>query len=79
MHNIGEGILNKSRVIIMFVFILLISFQLNAQTWSSSKRLTWNSGYSQAPSIAADNNGDLHLVWDDGTRGNQEIFYKNRK
>jgi len=48
-------------------------------TWSAMTRLTWNSESSQTPSIAADQYGDLHVVWDDGTPGNQEIFYKNRK
>jgi len=48
-------------------------------TWSAMARLTWNSGPSQAPSIAADQNDDLHMVWDDGSSGNQEIYYKNRK
>ena len=43
--------------------------------WSSSQRLTWNSGYSSSPAIAFDGSGDLHVVWSDLTPGNFEIYY----
>ena len=45
-------------------------------TWSGKKRLTWNSGNSQRPAAAADSLNQIHVVWDDYTPGNQEIFYK---
>ena len=45
-------------------------------TWTSSQRLTWNSGWSRQPSIAASSSGDLHVVWYDKTTGKCEIFYK---
>jgi hypothetical protein len=45
-------------------------------TWSSSKRLTWNSGESMGAAIIADGSGYLHLVWSDSTPGNPEIHYK---
>jgi len=39
----------------------------------------WNDGYSSSPSIAIDNGGNLHVVWDDRTNGpwgtDQEIMY----
>jgi len=47
-------------------------------TWSSSQRLTWNSGWSRQPAIAASSYSDLHVVWYDKTTGNCEIFYKKR-
>ncbi len=41
----------------------------------------WNDGSSYNPSIATDNNGDLHVVWGDGTDGEWgtdiEIMYAN--
>jgi len=45
-------------------------------TWSATKRLTWNSGSSCDPAIAIDSNNNLHLVWEDSTPGNSEIYYK---
>jgi hypothetical protein len=45
-------------------------------TWMSSQRLTWTPGASYRPAIAVDFFGNLHLVWEDYTPGNIEIFYK---
>jgi len=44
-------------------------------TWST-KRLTWNAGYSWSPAIATDSSGNIHIVWEDKTPGNDEIYYK---
>jgi hypothetical protein len=44
-------------------------------TWSG-KRLTWTSGYSSFPDMATDSSGSLHIVWDDSTPGNHEIYYR---
>lgn len=48
-------------------------------TWSGITRLTWNFGISADPSAAADSGGGIHVVWNDRTPLNFEIFYKNRK
>jgi predicted neuraminidase len=48
-------------------------------TWSSSQRLTWNSGSSEYPVVAVDSTGHLHVVWQDDTPGNLEIYYKKSK
>jgi len=45
-------------------------------SWTIRKRLTWNAGDSGSPDIAADSSGDVHIVWQDSTPGNQEIFYR---
>ena len=45
-------------------------------TWSKNKRLTWNAGLSSLPSIAADSGGGIHLVWEDYSPGNGDIYYK---
>ena len=44
-------------------------------TWAL-QRLTWNSGSSNAAAIASDSNNHIHVVWQDDTPGNREIFYK---
>jgi hypothetical protein len=44
--------------------------------WSVAKRLTWTPGDSIYPAIAADNGGNIHVVWYDDTPGNQEIYYR---
>lgn len=45
-------------------------------SWTTGKRLTWTSGSSQLPAIAADPSDNLHLLWNDETPGNNEIYYK---
>jgi hypothetical protein len=45
-------------------------------TWSANQRLTWTSGISMSPSLTVDSSNRLHLVWDEFTSGNFEIFYK---
>jgi hypothetical protein len=42
----------------------------------SDKRLTWNSGDSQHPAIAASTNNHIHVIWWDDTPGNREIYYR---
>jgi hypothetical protein len=44
--------------------------------WSSSKRLTWNSGQSYYPQIAAESPDNLHIAWNDEMSGNRETYYK---
>lgn len=44
-------------------------------TWTT-KRLTWTPGYSGAQEIAIDSNDRIHVVWEDRTPGNYEIYYK---
>jgi len=48
-------------------------------TWDFAKRLTWTPGWSYYPDLAIDSNSTLHLVWQDNTDGNEEIYYKNGK
>jgi len=45
-------------------------------TWSATKRMTWNSGASIYPKITTDLSDNIHIVWDDSSFGNSEIFYK---
>ena len=45
-------------------------------TWSTTQRITWTSDDSYRPAIAVDSSGNLHVVWQDETPGNTEIYYK---
>jgi hypothetical protein len=45
-------------------------------TWSKNKRLTWNSGGSENPYIATDSSGTIHVIWDDISPGNRELYYR---
>jgi hypothetical protein len=45
-------------------------------TWTANRRLTWNGGESIRPVLAVDSTDDLHVVWQDGTPGNREIYHK---
>ncbi len=45
-------------------------------SWTTSQRLTWNSGFSTYPSVAVDSSGNPHVVWEDSTPGNYEVYYK---
>jgi len=44
--------------------------------WSAAKRLTWTSGGSELPDVAVDSNDTIHVVWDDSSPGNEEIYYR---
>ena len=48
----------------------------NGGTSWASKRLTWTAGDSGNPAIAIDSNNHIHVVLDDDTPGNSEVFYK---
>ncbi len=48
-------------------------------TWTVSQRLTWTSGETRYPAIAADPDHNLHAVWCDDTPGNREIYYRKGK
>jgi hypothetical protein len=45
-------------------------------TWSPSQRLTWNAGDSEDPAIIGDASGNIYIIWDDGTPGNDEIYFR---
>ena len=67
----------KKSIFFFISIFVIFSIQVNSQSWSALTRLTWNSGYSAAPTIAADPGGGLHVVWQDSSPGSNEIFYKN--
>jgi hypothetical protein len=67
----------KKNVFLILVVVMFFLIQtMDAQTWTATKRITWNSGDSEVSVIAADSNNYIHVVWGDETPGNSEIFYK---
>jgi len=45
-------------------------------TWTLSERLTWTSGDSRYPAIAAPSSENIYVFWSDGTPGNDEIYLR---
>jgi hypothetical protein len=60
--------------------IVILGFFLIPQAaqagWTPAQRITWTSGLSFFPALAVGPSGQLHLVWEDDTPGNAEIYYK---
>jgi hypothetical protein len=68
------GIMKRAGLIIVALGLFLSAQVVQAQ-WTSGKRISWNSGYSGTPAIAIDLSGGIHVVWEDDTPGNCEIYY----
>jgi len=66
--------MKKQSLIIGVIGVLVLLQPINAQTWSSSKRLTFTSGISYFPAAAVDSNNHIYVVWYDNTLGNFEIY-----
>ena len=56
--------------------VFLLVHPISAQTWQATKRMTYNTGTSYLPAIAVGPNDHIHVVWEDNTHGNSEIYYK---
>ena len=68
--------MKKKAILIGLVGVFLLFQPIHAQTWTASKRLTFTSDRSFYPALAVDSNGHIHVVWDDETPGNREVYYK---
>ena len=68
--------MTKKVLLCVVAGILLFSQNIHAQTWSSPIRLTWNSGDSEEPVVAIGTDDSIHVIWNDYSPGNSEIFYK---
>jgi hypothetical protein len=44
--------------------------------WSKSKRITWTSGESMFPSIETHSSNSVHVIWQDDTPGNNDVYYR---
>ncbi len=43
--------------------------------WCTPQRISYTSGHSTLPSIVIDDSFNIHIVWQDDTPGNWEIYY----
>jgi len=66
----------KKKLVIIFLGLCLAVLFLRGNAGWTTKRLTYNPGWSEYPDIAVDSNDYLHVIWDDYSPGNFEIFYK---
>ena len=69
----------KKRLIPIFiVFGFCVCFQIiQAQTWSSTKRLTWTTTHTFWPVVATDSNNNPYAVWIDKAGWDQIYFKKS--
>ena len=68
--------MKKEALAFCILVILLFIQSLSAQTWTASKRLTFNPGGSYNPVVAVDSNNHIHMTWFDLSPRNYEMFYK---
>ena len=65
------------RIGLLTMALSLFLFAQAAQAqWTLAKRITWTPGESYNPIIAVGSNGFIHVVWEDNTPYNREIYYK---
>ena len=48
----------------------------SGSTWSAITRLCWTFSNSDKPSIAIDSSGGIHVVWEDYSPMNYDVYYK---
>jgi predicted neuraminidase len=70
--------MRQMRPVILALGLLLLALaaQVAQADWQPGQRLTWTSGDSSVPRLAVDSSGSLHLVWEDDTPGNYDVYYK---
>jgi Neuraminidase (sialidase) len=65
----------KRLVLMMLVLGLSFSAQIAKANWTLAKRLTRTSGWSFRPAIAIDSSNTIHVVWQESTLVNSDIYY----
>ncbi|MBS4016396.1 MAG: hypothetical protein KGZ86_08200 [Candidatus Latescibacteria bacterium] len=80
MNIIRAGILYKFGRIVLVLFVVIVSLSSLCkhkpeENYLEPVNVSNNSGRSERPSIAVDSRNTVHLVWNDDTPGNEEIFY----
>jgi hypothetical protein len=63
---------------IVILFYLIIIFPVITEASWTTKRLTYNSGFSESPAMAIDSIDHIHVVWQDNTPTNYDIYYKKK-
>jgi hypothetical protein len=66
--------MKRMRLMVLAIGLSLL-VQIARADWAPSKRLTWNSGSSYCPAMPVYSSGNVHVVWEDDTPGNYEIYY----
>ena len=80
----------KCKIVLVLVLLFLPIFSCRKLDMDSDrnnsqqeewdpKNVSGSPGLSYAPSIAIDNEGNVHLLWSDDTPGNYEVFYSFKK
>lgn len=65
----------KLAIKVIAVLALFLFVQAAQAQWTPVKRITWTSGSSYYPAIAIDSTDIIHVVWQDNTPGNYEVYY----
>jgi len=65
----------KSLAALCICFLFGLNF-LWAETWSVTKRLTWNPGTSESPEMAVDSSNNIFIAYEDDTSGIPHIYLK---
>ena len=66
----------KRNLLVALLLGLSFSVQGALAEWTTSKRITWTSGFSLAPAVAIDSKDAIHVVWMDNTTGSYDIYYR---
>jgi len=56
------------------IFGSFLFVQAAQADWTPAKRITWTSGMSINSDMAIDSTNTIHVVWEDDTPGNREIY-----
>jgi len=80
MNIIRTSVLYRFGRIILLLFVVVISLSSLCknkpdENYLEPVNVSNNSGRSENPSIAVDSRNTVHLVWNDDTPGNEEIYY----
>jgi hypothetical protein len=57
------------------IYHILYRRRTRSGGWGPVEQVTTSSAAKSAPSIAVDRNGDIHVVWHEGTAGLEQIYY----
>ncbi len=79
MYKIRAGVKCDFGKIIILLIVTIISLSSlcknREENYLEPVDVSSDSGQSKNPSIAVDSRGTVHLVWNDDTPGNEEIYY----
>jgi len=74
--TIKGRVMKTKKWMICLISVLLLSQLLISQTWTAAKRLTWSVGASRYPAVAIGTGDEIHIVYEDRSPGNYEVYFK---